>query len=598
MPIIEIFALAAPEFFAAAAPEISAEVLAAQTASAAAPEVIAATEAATATAPTAYETAQVAPEVTQAIETPQGIQSLEGLNAADIKPLTTPQGITQALTSPEAISVPGANAGAGGAGINALQTNAVNQLAMGPGQQVAGTSLDTIAGAKPIDVAGIQQITPAGGQPTSLQFAQNLGSTSDVGQFSSDKSILNMMDNYNKVAAPSEIPGGSLKVPGAPANSWTGLPDMSGKIEGIYPGANAPTQFNPNLSYASQVTSQTPFSTPVELSANAPTVNVDNTPSALERGFGKAMKFVENNPLAVAGGVYAYMNQPQAYQPQKRSTPSSLAAYRMSPNFQPSSPTPNVYRPRYAAGGVTDVMLSAGGSYDDEPRGDDQGYGFASGGIAGYATGKSVNSDYETYLKMTEAQKYPDPLPESVSIPRTGIMYDTDPDTRYKDALTASMIRMGKINKKAGYDPQANLQRPKVTLGQVETGPAILKKKQALAGSDDEREAAAGGIMQADRYAMGGYASGSVPRLLKGPGDGMSDDIPATIDGRQPARLADGEFVIPADVVSGLGNGSTDAGAKHLHKMMTDVRKARTGNPKQGKEIQAEKFMPTKKKRA
>jgi hypothetical protein len=102
--------------------------------------------------------------------------------------------------------------------------------------------------------------------------------------------------------------------------------------------------------------------------------------------------------------------------------------------------------------------------------------------------------------------------------------------------------------------------------------------------------------MQADRYNMGGYASGSVPRLLKGPGDGMSDDIPASIDNRQPARLADGEFVIPADVVSGLGNGSTEAGAKHLHKMMTDVRKARTGNPKQGKEIVAQKYLPKKKR--
>ena len=89
-------------------------------------------------------------------------------------------------------------------------------------------------------------------------------------------------------------------------------------------------------------------------------------------------------------------------------------------------------------------------------------------------------------------------------------------------------------------------------------------------------------------YAKGGY--------LDGPGDGMSDDIPASIDGRQPARLADGEFVVPADVVSGLGNGSTDAGAKRLHKMMTDVRVARTGNPKQGKKIMAEKYMPKKKR--
>ena len=89
---------------------------------------------------------------------------------------------------------------------------------------------------------------------------------------------------------------------------------------------------------------------------------------------------------------------------------------------------------------------------------------------------------------------------------------------------------------------------------------------------------------------LGSYSDGG--RLLKGPGDGMSDDIPAKIGGKQEARLADGEFVVPADVVSHLGNGSTDAGAKHLYKMMDKVRKARTGNPKQGKQIKAEKYIP------
>jgi hypothetical protein len=72
----------------------------------------------------------------------------------------------------------------------------------------------------------------------------------------------------------------------------------------------------------------------------------------------------------------------------------------------------------------------------------------------------------------------------------------------------------------------------------------------------------------------------------------MSDNIPATINGRQPARLADGEFVIPADVVSHLGNGSTEAGAKVLHQMMTKVRQGRTGNPKQGKQINPHKYIP------
>jgi hypothetical protein len=98
-----------------------------------------------------------------------------------------------------------------------------------------------------------------------------------------------------------------------------------------------------------------------------------------------------------------------------------------------------------------------------------------------------------------------------------------------------------------------------------------------------------GGIMG---YNLGGYAAGGNPRLLRGPGDGMSDNIPATINNRQPARLADGEFVIPADVVSHLGNGSTEAGAKQLHAMMTKVRKGRTGNPKQGKQINPHKYLP------
>jgi hypothetical protein len=85
-------------------------------------------------------------------------------------------------------------------------------------------------------------------------------------------------------------------------------------------------------------------------------------------------------------------------------------------------------------------------------------------------------------------------------------------------------------------------------------------------------------------YVKGGY--------LDGQGDGMSDSIPATIEGKQPARLADGEFVIPADVVSHLGNGSSKAGSKRLYAMLDKVRHARTGNKKQGKEINPAKYMP------
>jgi hypothetical protein len=95
---------------------------------------------------------------------------------------------------------------------------------------------------------------------------------------------------------------------------------------------------------------------------------------------------------------------------------------------------------------------------------------------------------------------------------------------------------------------------------------------------------ARGGIADLGSYSDGG-------RMLKGPGDGMSDNIPATIAGKRPARLADGEFVIPADVVSHLGNGSSDAGAKQLYAMMDKVRKARTGRKAQGREINPRQYM-------
>ena len=114
------------------------------------------------------------------------------------------------------------------------------------------------------------------------------------------------------------------------------------------------------------------------------------------------------------------------------------------------------------------------------------------------------------------------------------------------------------------------------------------------------RYAASGGLMEtapASRMMGGGqlgsYSDGG--QLLKGreaDSNGMNDDIPASIEGAQPALLADGEFVVPADVVSGLGNGSTEAGARQLYEMMDKVREARTGRTRQAPEIDARKMMP------
>jgi hypothetical protein len=213
--------------------------------------------------------------------------------------------------------------------------------------------------------------------------------------------------------------------------------------------------------------------------------------------------------------------------------------YNLAPGFQGSTPTrPNpYYTPTglgYAEGG--DVMMAAGGTYDDEPMGDVP--GMASGGIAAYRSGG---------LKMGE-----------------GIARDTDTDTASLNAFEAAKKRMSKINKAANMPKNYAAQMPQVRgLGEI--------------------AAAQGG-------SIGGYSDGG--RMLKGPGDGMSDSIPATIGKRQPARLADGEFVVPADVVSHLGNGSTDAGARKLYSMMDKVRTARTGKKKQAPAVKTDKYMP------
>jgi hypothetical protein len=108
--------------------------------------------------------------------------------------------------------------------------------------------------------------------------------------------------------------------------------------------------------------------------------------------------------------------------------------------------------------------------------------------------------------------------------------------------------------------------------------------------------AASGGLMNS--YAVGGgigslgtYSDGG--RLLKGPGDGVSDSIPAQIGQHQPARLADGEFVIPARIVSEIGNGYTDAGARKLYAMMERIQKDRKKTIKNvAANTKAEKHLP------
>jgi hypothetical protein len=121
---------------------------------------------------------------------------------------------------------------------------------------------------------------------------------------------------------------------------------------------------------------------------------------------------------------------------------------------------------------------------------------------------------------------------------------------------------------------------------------------ESTLGQVPTRMGRSGGLMSLAKGGMAYMEAGGttgptgVPRDVTGTGDGMSDSVPATIEGVQEARLADGEFVIPADVVADIGNGSSNSGSKKLYDMMDRIRKARHGTTKQPPEINAERMMP------
>jgi hypothetical protein len=140
--------------------------------------------------------------------------------------------------------------------------------------------------------------------------------------------------------------------------------------------------------------------------------------------------------------------------------------------------------------------------------------------------------------------------------------------------------------------PQANLQTPLYSNPVVQRPEAVNivspGEGPAVGAYSGEQKFAGGGLSD-----LGGYSDGG--RLLRGPGDGVSDSIPAVIGKRQPARLADGEFVIPARIVSELGNGSTEAGARKLYAMMERVqntRKKSIGKKKVAVNSKADKHLP------
>jgi hypothetical protein len=342
----------------------------------------------------------------------------------------------------------------------------------------------------------------------------------------------------------------------------------------------------------------------------------EQTATGLQKGFDSALKFAKDNPMAtmaIGQGVTSLLNSNSG----SSGPPKKQYGRRDMSNFKASEPSTIEYNPifqptpyaqggiaSYAVGGQVEQMsaqnaisgnqmypqsqlqtpmyinpmmsrpiqndvINTGLDAPTHPYTGEQMY--AKGGTT-TSTDASKRYAQMMGIKSAEQQRADEEYLDAYAKRESAksINTDADVDTRTKDPLNASLTSLKKIGKRVGIKP-------------------VDLPKSNTTDSNVFHAAANGGIM----HSLGGYSDGG--RLLRGPGDGVSDSIPATIGDRQPARLADGEFVVPARIVSELGNGSTEAGARKLYQMMERIqadRKKSIGKGKVAVNSKATKHLP------
>jgi hypothetical protein len=566
-------------------------------------------------------------------------------------PFTAAIVAAEAIAAAEALAIAEAAAAAAAAAETAAATAAAAEAATaGITAAEAATAAETAAAAAETGAQGIMQAVPeatnvaAEGSNVAAQKAQeeavNQGLNRGITQAANP-----MAETMQKLYAEE-----ALKT--ASTNPGTQLAGTTTNAPGFNPGYASdayPNQFIPQGSSGAPSTQLSSFTQPTSpttsFSSSSPTIDpldpfggfpssgptpppasTESAANVINQGmqqppnpFMQAYEYVDKmHPLSKGLGAYGLLSASGALRQEGASPPGQKTfnnPYHFSPNFKGTHPNPNDYQytpryPSYASGGITSLAMGGpapqtnfanpsqsmmGTSQYDMPTDPMSGNianRMASGGVTdvpGYKRGGDMDI-YDASLRFANMLDNPSRYtPPDTRFQSVDTFRDTNPNTATKLADEAAETRRKAIEQRSYVNTGAKFPTVSRRPGQLDLGPVGGER-----GKYDNQEsilAAQGGIMG---YNLGGYANGGNPRLLRGPGDGMSDNIPATIANRQPARLADGEFVVPADVVSHLGNGSTEAGAKKLHEMMNSVRKARTGNPKQGKKINPSKFMPKK----
>jgi hypothetical protein len=281
----------------------------------------------------------------------------------------------------------------------------------------------------------------------------------------------------------------------------------------------------------------------------------------------------EYQKYAAEGGLMGYAVGGPIEEMSAMNSVGANTQYPMAGLATPLYSNPSIQRPE----AINVISPSGGpvvGAYSGEQK-------FAEGGISEemareyglknrkQRAAKSLTKDYEEMesQRTKEANELLSERSGSGIIPRSRTQQLSSP-------FSAAIEEHNRLAKKT---KTPKFETPKTSLGDIDTY------------MDIPVEAAGGGIMGS----LGSYSDGG--RLLRGPGDGVSDSIPAVIGKRQPARLADGEFVIPARIVSELGNGSTEAGARKLYAMMDRIqntRKKSIGKKKVAVNSRADKHLP------
>jgi hypothetical protein len=474
-------------------------------------------------------------------------------------------------------------------GMAAIQGKDVGKAALmgGLGGGVAG-GLGAYADAPNLLADISQKTATTAGTEAGTQFAQKAAEESTKAAFNPATGNIATPDVSNvysglagqPTVAPGTLPPGIAPTPGYSATEL----DALARGQGVFPEGSAAL---PGPEVTGQASLQPGFTQDI---SKIPRPSIQDLVDQEAQARGGAARTIGLQPDTFYKGLGSYGKAGVQALPvlglledEKQNLPGDeykSPLRRISPDFrayEPPRPDP-YYRARYAAEGGIMQSYQAGGPVERmsqmntamNPQGGLYPMGMIDKTQYATPTQRPVSAElvtdapaYERSNPMLMNAGGPARLPKG----DPGLYRDADPTTRNQDSFTAALTRLNERQKKANIKGLPALKAVAKPLGNIE-------------------EAAKGGVMSS----LGGYSDGG--RMLKGPGDGMSDSIPASIGNKQPARLADGEFVVPADVVSHLGNGSTDAGARKLYAMMDKIRKARTGKKKQAPAVKADRYMP------